>query len=256
MALNKAKQYLTLDLEDEVNIQRLRWIKASNWSLIITLLQGDNIYNLGSANSVYLTYSDNLSFQETIIGTILDADAGQIEIDFTPTNTANSGTFEFFVTVADTLNSITTTFPYGLLILLEKAGTGITATLPTTGVVTVSNCASSPLSIELTDHAKTYVMDDSLACDFEFLLPEVSNPDAYIGTYYTFINRTGNICEITAHDTDTIDDSTAGGSIRSTDEHGVNPSPWCSIKIMLCANVSGKAWFHAVEGRRVWSTTI
>jgi hypothetical protein len=139
---------------------------------------------------------------------------------------------------------------------LEKAGTGITATLPTTGVVTVTNCASSPLSIELSDHAKTYVMDDTLACDFEFNLPEVNNPNAYIGTYYNFVNRTSHVCEINADGSDTIDDSSAGGSIRSMDEHGVNPNPWCSITLQLCANVSGTAWWHAVNGRRVWSTTI
>lgn len=256
MALLKAKQYLTLDLEDRITIQRIRMMEASNWTLIVTLLQGDQIYDLTNVNSVYLTYSDNTAFQETIIGSVLSIAAGQVQIEFTPVNTANSGSFEFFITVADTISSTTTIFPYGTLILLEKAGTGIQATLPTTGVVTCSNCSSSPLSIELTDHSKTYVMTDSLACNFEFLLPEVTDVDAYIGTYYNFVNRTSNICKITADDNDTIDDSAAGGSMQSTDETGVtNPNPWCSITIQLCANVSGVAWWHAVTGRRVWSTT-
>jgi hypothetical protein len=255
MSLNTAKKYLSLDCENRITISRIRMIQASSFSLIITLFQGDNIVDLTDVNSVFLTYSDDISFSETIIGSVYDIAAGQIIIDFTPANTNYAGSFEFFVTVADTINSVTTIFPYGLLILMEKAGTGIQQTLPTTGVTVITNCASSPLTLELTDHSKTFIMDDSLTCDFEFLLPEVSNPDAYIGTYYNFVNRTSNICTITAYGNDTIDDSGAGGSIQSTDESGTNPNPWCSITTQLCCNVGGQSWWHNVNGRRVWSTT-
>lgn len=259
MSLNCPIKYMKLDVEDRIHIQRLRMLQASSFTLNITLYQGNEIIDLTDADNISLTYSDNDTFQETIIGSSSVPTSGVCTFNFTPANTANYGSFEFVVQVAETGGN-TIVFPYGELILLRAAGTAVQGTLPTTGIQLIANnysvnCSSSPLSVDLTDHAKTYVLDDSLACDFEFRLPTVTNPDAYVGTWYRFVSRNGPYtCTITAADNDTIDDSSAGGGILNVDETGVNPTTWSSIKIQLCANISGEAWWHAVEGRRCWST--
>ena len=256
MALSGPIKYMTLDVEDRIRIKRLRMMQASSFTLSIQLLQGDVVVDLTDADLVQLVYSDNDAFQQTIIGTVAsDPTTGIVNFAFTPINTADAGVFEYTVSVAET-GVTTLVFPYGQITLLAQAGTDVQGALPSTGIVLIDDCADSPYSVALVDHAKTFVLDDALACNFTFNLPTISDPDAYIGTWWRFISRNGPyILTIKAANSDTIDDSNAGGTIRNVDNTGLNPNDWSSITLQIAANVGGVAWIHAITGRRIWSTS-
>jgi len=223
-------------------------------------MQSDVVIDLTDVTRIAFMYRDDDTSTETIEGTVSDATAGQATFSFTPVNTATHGVFEWYITVQDSDEGISTIYLYGQLILLKKAGTDIQGTLPTTQVVEITatgstNCASSPITVEWTDHTKTYLMAPDLACDFEFNLPSTTSPTNYIGTWFSFVNLTNNICTVNAAAGDTIDDSAAGGAVKSVGENGTNPSDFSRIKIELVANNSGECYWMAVEGRRVWATT-
>ena len=249
------------DYEDPIQIRRIKMMQASSFEVQWTFLQSGLPVDLNDVDQVYFVYSDDSTFTETITGTVEDADAGVVSFTFTPTNSANNGVFDFYISATDVSESEVNLFPYGELTLLAKAGDGITQTLPTTNVTVVSNCSANSTTIELTDHTKTFIMDSDLACDWTFQLPTADSPTDYIGTWFRFINRTDNICIVQAETGDSIDDSSVRstgttGQIRSVDSTGLNPSPWCSLEVMLAGNSAGVCWWHAYSGRRIWSTTI
>jgi hypothetical protein len=125
MALNTIKKYISVDLEDNITINRIRMMASSSFSLIITFLQGDKPVDLSDADTVTLVYSNNNDIEETITGSILDAINGQVQINFSPSNTSSYGNFKFYVEIKDITNSVTTTELYGYLTLLKTCGTGL-----------------------------------------------------------------------------------------------------------------------------------
>jgi hypothetical protein len=119
MTLSAPIKYFKLDVEDEINIQRLRMIQGSSFVVNITLYQGDTIIDLTDADDISLVYSDNSTFEETITGASSAPTTGVCTFNFTPSNTNHYGVFVFFIKVAETGGN-TIIFPYGQLILMES----------------------------------------------------------------------------------------------------------------------------------------
>lgn len=254
--MDQVKKYFTTDVAEEISMRRLIAKSASDWQLYWTFTQGGVPIDLTSVNSITFTYGDD-NITENIVGSVYSATEGIVLIQFTQANTnvdlagKDEGEYDWDLSVTDTLTNTVQLQAYGKLFLLERAGDQ-DATLPTIGVTELSNCASSPYDVSIDDSGKTFIWNG--ACDFTFNLPEFSDPTARIGWNARFINRTSFRLIIHAHDTDSIDDSIAGGVIKSVNALNVNPNPWSSIHLMVAGNTAGAAWIHAVEGRRVWST--
>ena len=254
--MDPVKKYFTTDVAEEISMRRLIAKSSSDWELYWTFTQGGVPIDLTSVNSITFCYGDDY-ITENIVGTVYDADQGIVKIVFTQANTnvnlvgKDQGEYDFDLSVADTLTNTVQLQAYGKLFLLERAGTA-SATLPTIGVTELTNCALSPYSISIDDSGKTFIWNG--ACDFTFNLPEYTNPTASIGWNVRIINRTIFRVIIRADGTDRIDDSSAGGVIKSVAADNINHNPWSSIHVMVAGNSAGSAWIHAVEGRRTWST--
>ena len=254
--MDPVKKYFTTDVAEEISMRRLIAKSASDWELYWSFNQNGIPVNLTSVNSITFTYGDD-NITENITGSVYNATEGIIKVVFTQANTnvdlagKDEGEYDFDLSVADTLTNTVQLQAYGKLFLLERAGTQ-SATLPTIGVTELTNCASSPYAISIDDSGKTFIWNG--ACDYTFNLPDYTNPTASIGWNVRIINRTSYRVIIKADGTDRIDDSTAGGVIKSVAADNINHNPWSSIKLMVAGNTSGSAWIHAVEGRRTWST--
>ena len=119
MSLSVPIKYFKIDVEENINIQRLRMITGSSFIVNVTLYQGDTIIDLTDANDISLVYSDNSLFEETITGASSALTPGVCTFNFTPANTNHSGVFQFFVKVSE-IGGNTIIFPYGQLILMES----------------------------------------------------------------------------------------------------------------------------------------
>lgn len=119
MALNAPIKYIKLDVQENIDIQRIRMIQKSSFVINVTLYQGDTIIDLTDSDVISFIYSDNSTFEETITGTSTAPTTGVVKFSFTPANTDHYGVFEFFIKIAENGGN-TIIFPYGQFILLSN----------------------------------------------------------------------------------------------------------------------------------------
>ena len=117
--------YRESDVAKGIKMHYLKMMQGSSWTLNWQLLQDGEPLDLTDYDSTELVYGvNNVSSSvvtETISGSIIDAENGEVEFDFTPANSANAASYNFHISIQSSTSGEDIIFPYGQLKLVEQA---------------------------------------------------------------------------------------------------------------------------------------
>jgi len=184
-------------------------------------------------------------------GTVV-AGVNYVDFPFTVEKTAVDGPFQASVVISDATGN-PEVMGDGNIELELNPGTGTNTELDTTIIVNwssitnigqvpwsignnitlISNCASSPYDVSITESGQTFMLSEDLDCDFTFNLPDIANAfsstTSMVFSFYQANNS--NVVILKAKDGEFIDDSSSGGTKQSVRNWGNSLIPGANIYV-------------------------
>lgn len=261
MSLNRPIERTTY-LGDPLIKQSISVKEQSSTQLTWTFLQGkysdssNAVLTLSDVDTVTLVYStvgETPARTETITGSVSNATAGEIQIDFSPTNTTEVNDFTFDLTLEKTSGNVIVADANGYLEVQSRAGATSGPAIQTANIVDITACSQSPYQITYAQSGTTFVIPSTLSCGvFTFKMP-VGDED-YRGSIFYFEVSGTTTLELRAGSSDYVEGSAIGGAFRSAVWEGgvwVNDEDYNSMALRL---IDGNNW--RIPGPRFkWSTT-
>ena len=209
-----------------------------------------------SQTAKFFYFVDRESSEVVEVDGDITAGLTYIDFDFTVAKTAINGRFGASVIIYDALGDPEVQAD-GQIYLKQNPATGSNTELDTTTIVNwseitntgqlpwsvgndftlITNCSSSPYSVDILDSGTTFVLDCD--CDFQFNLPQIQEPGADANVYssthsmvFSFIQKNNAYTmALKAYAGDSIDDSSDGGTKVSIRNHGGGQIPGATVYV-------------------------